>query len=317
MKRESTHREEMHKMRARVSELEEENRESRRQALRTPTQAFGTTADRASMGDVRRMMEDLEEEIFQTAATLSERDFGSKTSAPRRREHDSELHNRLTPVLGGELVPLLSARGDSHPVPEIVVQIALQTAMSRQSWIKLRTWALGDHSGDTDMVLSGLYQGIHSDEDHDDASRWRAMTRKQLAKRASQSDVKPSLLWLIADVVSLTIPHNTEAISDRKIEAEVGDRVEAAARLILDLHRTIGTNVVSDDLEATFVHPGIPFDPRTMENMWPEEGSGKSQEEIVVCTTSLGVWKRGKNGGLPVTLMKPKVLLRSSLPQLM
>ncbi|KAJ7628235.1 hypothetical protein DFH06DRAFT_1226569 [Mycena polygramma] len=297
MKRESTHREEMHKMRARVSELEEENRESRRQleeALRTPTQAFGTTADRASMGDVRRQ------------------EFGSKTSAPRRREHDSELLKRLTPILGGELVPLLSARGQSRPVPEILVQIALQTAVSRKSLYKLSKWAVGDHSGNTDRVLSGLYHGIHDDEDHEDTSRWRAITRKQLAKHASQVDVKPSLLRLIADVVNLTIPPNEEPVTDRRIEAKVGDRVGTAAGLILDLHRIIGTNVVSEDLEATFVEPGIAFDPRTMENMWPEEASGKSQEDVVVCTTSLGVRKLGKHGGDP-----PKVLLRSSLPQLM
>ncbi|KAJ6458051.1 hypothetical protein C8R47DRAFT_995412 [Mycena vitilis] len=259
-------------------------------------------------------MEDLGEEIFQTAATLAGQEFGGKSSAPHRREHNSKLLKRLTPFLAGELVPLLSARGRSRPVPEILVQIALQTAVSRKSWYKLSEWALGDHRGATDRVLSGLYQGIHDDEDRQDASRWRAITRKQLAKHASQADVKSSLMRLIVDVVNLSIPRNEEPVSDSIMEAKVGDRVGAAAELILDLHRTIGTNVVSEDLEATFVDPGTAFNPQTMENMWPEEAL---EGDVVVCTTSLGVRKQGKHGGDPVTLMKAKVVLRSSLPQLM
>jgi hypothetical protein len=124
------------------------------------------------------------------------------------------------------------------------------------------------------------------------------------------------LLQIIADVVILTTPRNEEAMSWRAIEEQFGDRFEAAAGLVVDLNRIIGTKIVSGDFEAVLVDPGTAFERKTMESMWPEEGLRQSKAETVVCTTSLGLRKRGNNGH-GVMLMKPKVLLRSTLGQLM
>jgi hypothetical protein len=130
----------------------------------------------------------------------------------------------------------------------------------------------------------------------------------------SPSDLRASLLQHITDVVT---PRNEEPISRRAIEAQFGDRMEAAVQLVLNLNRDIGTNIVSEDFEAFLVDPGTAFESKTMENMWPKEGLRKSNAETVVCTTSLGLRKRGHNGGPAVVLMKPQVLLRSTLGQLM
>jgi hypothetical protein len=138
------------------------------------------------------------------------------------------------------------------------------------------------------------------------------MTRKQLIKRASPTDLRALLLQQITDLVILTKP----PISRRTIEAQFGDRIEAMARLVVELNRNIGANIISEDLEAVLVDPGTAFDFKTMEDMWPGEVFGQSKTETVVCTTSLGLRKSG-HGRHAVMLSKPKVLLRSTLGQLL
>ncbi|KAJ6458047.1 hypothetical protein C8R47DRAFT_1246791 [Mycena vitilis] len=295
---------ELHRMRARITQLEAENGRYKDELgvikleeypggsgpVGIPAHGFGTTANRASTADARRLMEDLEAEIFQTAAALSEHDFGrNKSYAPRRQECDPDFYNKMTGMLGGELVDLLSANTASHPTPEILVQISLQTAMSTWGFTKLNAWILKDYNDDVNILLSGLYEGIR----------------------------RYGLLRAITDVVIAATPPGEEPVSRRKIDTEFGDRVSAAARLILDLKKTIGTSIVSDDLAPFLAEPGSIFDPRRMEDMWPEEGTRQIQGETAVCTTSLGLLKRGQNGGPSVTLMKAKVLLHSSVPQLM
>ncbi|KAJ7263613.1 hypothetical protein B0H12DRAFT_1230903 [Mycena haematopus] len=280
--------------------------------------SFGITANLTSVGDVRRTVEDLDAEIFQTAASLSEFDFRGQSTrkhhGPRRVA--PELHNRLIPVLGSELLSLLSS-GSSHPVPAILVQIALQTVMSAWSCTILGTWVLAHGTSEPESFLAELYTDICRAEDPKDAARWRIMTRKQLVKRASAADLKPSLLQNIADVVNLTRSGNEESLSRKKIEAAFGDRIEVVLRLVLDLNRDMGTRIVSDELEAVLIDSGTRFDSQTMESMWPPEGVGKFREsELVVCTTGLGLRKKQDGGAFGgAVFMKPTVLLRSTLGQ--
>jgi hypothetical protein len=152
-------------------------------------------------------------------------------------------------------------------------------------------------------------------ENPKDAARWRTMTRKQLIKRASLSDVGASLLQHIVDVVVLTKSGSAQPLSRKTIEAAFEDRIEAVQRLVLDLNRDIGTRIVSDELAAVLVDPGARFDPRAMENMWPQEEDGKSRaSDVVVCTTGLGLQNWVQSGA--VLFVKPKVLVRSTLGQL-
>ncbi|KAJ6493406.1 hypothetical protein C8R45DRAFT_989689 [Mycena sanguinolenta] len=328
----SDSREELQEMRAEILRLVEENRQYRealqsRQIATGPMPidfsmtSFGITANLTSISDVRRTMEDLDAEIFQTAAALSEFDFRGHTAKryDGSRGVDLELHSRMIPLLGSELVALMSS-GSRHVVPAILVQIGLQTVMSAWSYTTLRAWVLAKGSSQAERFVSELYADICRAEDPKDAARWRTMTRKQLVKRASTADMGTSLLQNIADVVILTRSGSEEPLSRKTIEAAFCDRIEAVLRLVLDLNRDIGTRIVSDELEAVLIDPGTRFDSRTMENMWPEEEVGKFRtSELVVCTTGLGLRKKVQNGGAAgaAVFMKPKVLLRSTLGQLM
>jgi hypothetical protein len=174
-------------MQAEISRLLEENRQYKAEiaALQTPQtrimspvdlsgNSFGITANLTSTGDVRRMMEDLDAEIFQTAAALSEFDFRGQSSRSysQGRGVDPDLHNRLVPVLGSELVGLLSATGSSRPVPAILVQIALQTVMSAWSCTNLGAWAL-EGSGQFEEFLTKLYGEIRLAGEWDEWNRER------------------------------------------------------------------------------------------------------------------------------------------------
>ncbi|KAJ6535549.1 hypothetical protein B0H19DRAFT_1080021 [Mycena capillaripes] len=319
-------KEEIRRIHAQMSQLFDQNRQCNEEleALRFREEqerfgyqrrAFGTTADAASIADVRGRMDELDDEIFQIAAGLSDCDVRRKPTninATARKAVGSELGSPTSRILGEELVKVL-ATGDARATPDILVQIALQTAMSTWSHMSVGCWVLGGHNDGANNFFAELYGEIWCSEDSKDASRWRAMTRKQLIKRASPTDLRGSLLQQISDLILLTKP----PISRRKIEAQFGDRIEAAAQLVVELNMNIGANIVSEDLEAVLVDPGTAFDFNTMEDMWSEEGAGHSKTETVVCTTSLGLRKGGHNGKHAVMLRKPKVLLCSTLGQLL
>ncbi|KAJ7141732.1 hypothetical protein C8R43DRAFT_1200684 [Mycena crocata] len=313
---------EMQKMRVEMSRLAKENdhhvaqleEAQKREALakvershENAGQGFCATVNATSMADVRRMMEDLESEIFQTAAALSEFDFRTRMRATGAPSADSERMNR---VLGRELAGLLLASGKPRPVPAMVVQVALQAVMASWTEYMLHSWILksSDYSSG---FWRKLYAQIHSSEEPKDAARWRAITRKQLNKQASLSDVQNSLVSSISDVLILAKARN-EPPSRRAIEATFGDRIAAITRLVLELNKAIGTDVVSEDLEAFIIGPGEKFELKIMDNMW-EDDDTPAAPESVVCTTALGLRARGHSGRDGLLIMKPKVLLPSIL----
>ncbi|KAJ6605463.1 hypothetical protein DFH09DRAFT_897511 [Mycena vulgaris] len=284
--------------------------------LKLEAQGFGVTANRTSPADVRGMMEDLEAEIFQTAAALSDFDFRGHSTAHATGRHglDPQLHNRMARVLGVELVRLLSAA----EAPAIVVQMALQSAISAWGCTKISLWVLERNDHSSNAIWTGLYADIRRSEDPKDSARWRAMTRKQLISRASSSDLEMSLLHRIMDVLVLTKARGADVASRRTVEAEFGNRIRGVVGLVLKLNTDIGTHIVSEDLEAVFIQPGETFVPSDMESMWPAEENelGSISEQSVVCGTGIGLRKRGYEGGRAVIVMKPKVLLHSTVGQL-
>ncbi|KAJ7652891.1 hypothetical protein B0H17DRAFT_1147285 [Mycena rosella] len=223
----------------------------------------------ASTADVRRIMEDWNEEIFQTAAALADLGFRAKTTKTYGtpcQGPDSEVRVHMAPALGSELVGLLSSSRGYQPAPEIVVQMALQSAISAWSYRKIQSWTL-DKSEEPNRFLTDLYTGVCHSEDPKDAARWLSITGKQLVQRASSSDLRISLLQDILDVLFSARADKSEGPNHKTVEMEIGDRVAVVARLVLDLNWAIGTQIVSDVLEAVFIEPGARFEPKTMENM--------------------------------------------------
>ncbi|KAJ7084636.1 hypothetical protein B0H15DRAFT_387452 [Mycena belliarum] len=147
------------------------------------------------------------------------------------------------------------------------------------------------------------------------------MTQKQLIQRASSSDLAVSLIHAITDILLLTRPDAKESRSRKAIEAGFGDRLKSVVHLVLALNRAIGADAVSEGLEAVFVEPGARFEPNMMETSYPEDGPGGARDSVV-CTTAVGLRKKGRSAGADrdgktMMVMKPKVLLSSTLLVLM
>ncbi|KAJ6528777.1 hypothetical protein DFH09DRAFT_841876, partial [Mycena vulgaris] len=120
-----------------------------------------------------------------------------------------------------------------------------------------------------------------------DGARWRSMTRKQLIHRVSFSDLRMSLLRQLADVLALD---NKDSPKRKDLDADFGDRITAIVRWVLDLNRAIGTQIVSEDLEAVFIELEAKFEPKTMDETWPGD-DGVSINDWVLCTTGLELRK--------------------------
>ncbi|KAJ7048202.1 hypothetical protein C8F01DRAFT_139387 [Mycena amicta] len=274
-------------------------------------QPFGIVPNDISLGDVRRMMEGLGEEVFQIAAALSEHPVRGRSGHSRRNSTqqrvDVDLSNSLIPAIGSDLVSLLSASGDSRPPAPILLQIAIQAAVAQWGYWKIKAWApVAKQSEVLEPFMTRLYADIQDAENPRDAARWRAMTRRQLGKRVSATEVRAALVQKIVDVLSLP---RMELVERAKIEAAFGDRITESTRTILRISTAIGAEVISEELEPGLVPPGTPFDPATMDDMWDEEQFPNRRAETVVCTTTLGLCeKRSSKDGREyrVIVSKPK-----------
>jgi hypothetical protein len=107
-------------------------------------QTFGTKANLISSADVRRIMEDLNSEIFQLAVSLSE--FRSRTrrgtgTGAGGQATTSEPRNRMTDILGNKLVELLLDDGISSIERTMLLQIALQA--TNNGLEPSEDWSLG------------------------------------------------------------------------------------------------------------------------------------------------------------------------------
>ncbi|KAJ6549641.1 hypothetical protein B0H10DRAFT_1968991 [Mycena sp. CBHHK59/15] len=271
-----------------------------------------------SGAEVRRAMEDLDAEIFQTAASLSETSFfrSQSTKAVASESVNSDLSKRVARFLGKRLVDLLLlGDGGSSGGSAMLVQIALQAAMCDWSFKTIGSWVFdrGDLNG-INMFMDGLYADLRQSEDPAATARWRAMTRSQLSKRTASSAVRETLVGQIIDVLILASGRNDKTANWTVLETKFGERITALTKLALTTSRHIGVDVVSEDLESACISPNAKFDPRIMENTYLEDRSGW-ESETVVCTLGLGIWKKSSQGGPGEMLKKPQVILHTTLDQ--
>lgn len=118
-------------------------------------ETFLNKADSSSGADVIGMVEALNGEIFQTAATIAEAfKFGEK------QIEDSEdllsAHGDVVDILGTRMTDLL--RSSSHHDDQLLIQLALQAAMcAYMEWI-ITSWYF--EGRDEEELLSNLYNYI-------------------------------------------------------------------------------------------------------------------------------------------------------------
>ncbi|KAJ7275876.1 hypothetical protein C8J57DRAFT_1714369, partial [Mycena rebaudengoi] len=277
---------------------------------------FGSTANSVSGADIRGMMQGLNSEIFQTAASLScslhfrspPTKFTCVTPAP-------ELFQRMTRILGPIIVDFILTDQRSKTGSSMLVQIALQAALTHWGCDTINSRLLG--GDDTiNSFIHELYRGIRHSESSAAAGRWRVMTQAQLITKA-MPNIRKMLLEQIIDVLVLANWRTAESLNWKALEAEFGQQLDSITQRVVGLNRDIGTKLVSDDLEAGLIPPGCTFHPLIMEKAYPDD-EAERESELVLCTTGLGVWTRAcdKRRSDSEVVLKAQVLLPADLEQL-
>jgi hypothetical protein len=154
------------------------------------------------------------------------------------------------------------------------------------------------------------------------SGKWRALTRSNL-----DGNILPSLVAYVSPQLSAVITiagfENAEQVAMSLME-EPGNALRLIANSVAELKEGIAEKVTSCDMDVLFCPCGTSFDARWMAddfNSGPK-GSQVSSNELVLCTTNLGlrltrsVTKDRNTGYENVVLLGARVALQSVMDDL-
>ncbi|KDR69816.1 hypothetical protein GALMADRAFT_230475 [Galerina marginata CBS 339.88] len=285
-------------------------------------QAFLTKADQLSGADVIKLVEELNAEIMQTAATMAEElVIEQKKVEVEENEQESdemtEAYTRTEEIVGPRMAELL--KSSEHHEDPILIQIALQASMSAYTHWIVSSWCF--ESPEDEHMLSEIYARVREAEEQAVSGRWRQLTRTHLQRMLAQ---EPDLTSDMADafariVVTAGLKENTATVHER-IMNKFGENISTVMKLAQRLNKKIGEGITSCDLEALYIAPDVSYNDTVMEDAigtTPGKKAG-SASETVLCTTDLGLVRAEKVTGTSgdwheSVLLRPKVVLHSGL----
>ncbi|KAF7296193.1 NmrA domain-containing protein [Mycena chlorophos] len=276
--------------------------------------AFSPTASGASIGDIRRMLDDVSAEIYHLAAALAD---SSTHPPPSYLEAQEDLSQYTAHVVRTLLPPQIHHLYRSRAVvPDVVNQMALQHVLVAWCQRRVSGWIFGRGEPLFEGCLDETFMLLRMTEDPGDACRWRALTRKHVE---TEQDRTKTLRWR-QDDLSMCIQASVSFFNPSLVQLVpglVGKRIVAICEATKRLHDAVGTKVVSDDLQITYIVPGTPFNPQRMEDSWATAGKRQREVDEVVCTTTLGLVKMVPRSRHEVLIIvKPQVFLLSDLEEL-
>ncbi|KAJ7628249.1 hypothetical protein DFH06DRAFT_931764, partial [Mycena polygramma] len=245
-------------------------------------QLFLLAADSISGAEAVRIAKLLNANIFQTATFIAD----SLECTPAKSNTAAQTY------LGESITKALQSADAG------VVQIALQTAITRRCKGMIDSWCLGDERFGNS--LCALYEKILLAENPITAHRWRAITRAQTRCSEDNLLVTASLVQCIFDVmVAAGWIFQEYTLNGREyIEDKFAGQIAAIAKYSLQLRKAIGEDIVSEDLEVVYVGPNQIFREQTMEDVYAV-GRRKDQSrraaravfdvEVVACTSDIGL----------------------------
>lgn len=263
-------------------------------------QAFLKHANMLSGADVISLVDRLNSEVYQGAASMADAFEFEGTS---RRIDDAEWKRAMgaaSKTIGGELMQALIAqrRMDKDDYDPILVQYALQTCLTFCCFKICISWAPEEENS---QFLRGVYSEIQKKEDQVVAGRWRALTRAHIREtRNPEAETKQMIRELCAVLI-------VAGCSDKELSTEFEKDLLEITTLAIRVQAAIGESITSMDLEPYILPPGIPFDAARME----EEGGSQLQGKKTVGCTGLGLTQL-VNGDRTI-LVRAKVLLDSAL----
>lgn len=263
-------------------------------------QAFLKHANMLSGADVISLVDRLNSEVYQGAASMV--DTFEFEGASRRMDDAAwkRAMSATSKTIGGELTQaLIAQRGkDKEDYDPILLQYALQTCLILCCFKICISWAPEEENS---QFLRSVYSEIQKKEDQVVAGRWRALTRAHIREtRNPEAETKRIIRELCAVLI-------VAGCSDEELSTEFEKDLLEIATLAIRVQTAIGESITSMDLEPYILPPGIPFDAALME----EEGGSRAQGKKTVGSTGLGLAQL-VNGDRTI-LVRAKVLLDSAL----
>ncbi|PCH36677.1 hypothetical protein WOLCODRAFT_82678 [Wolfiporia cocos MD-104 SS10] len=278
-------------------------------------QLYLTKTDSVSDAEVLALVEQLNSQIYQAAAQISD-------------STDFNNIERIMPLVGEALVGLLGIV--RHQDDPICIQIALQASTVGFACRIIATWAF--ESDDEQVSFSRVYTEMRHNESQGVSGRWRALTR--LHTRAllhPGDDMKTHLLERLTQhifdifaVAGFQVEGSSEA-SCAFLRDNHADRLKTLIESCLRLRQIIGEEVMSGDFETLTVAPGERFDKdhATDEFADPKADDSSTTDHRVLCTTAMGLQRVVQTGGTdseralrPTILLKPAVALETLASEL-
>ncbi|OBZ69558.1 hypothetical protein A0H81_10515 [Grifola frondosa] len=282
-------------------------------------QVFLMKTDGFSDADVRRMVENINAEIFQTAALISD-DFAADSKVISHSFVTQNAYERVSP----NMKPMVDALRSSSD-PDLLLQISLQGCMSLFAKELMDCWMLA--SSRDGSLLKGVHNQMVDEETQAVSGRWRSLTRQHIKHHFDRdvntaAAITPSLIPRITDILLLA----GASVGDcDKVTQVFGARLENVTSLILAFRKVIGEDIISCEYEPILGPSGSQFNAEIMEDTF-SGGPGLlpgNEPRGILCTTELGLrrWQRvegrgGKGEWERSTLLKSKVATDGLLEEL-
>lgn len=270
---------------------------------------FMTKTDNWSGAQVVQAVRDVNSEILQFAASLTE----SGTFEQRSPSHIAQAKQNTASRLGPNLAHILSVR--DHAQDPILIQLALQSALCGCIHRSLASFCVGFPSK-YDALLGQLYLRMCTGEPQAISSRWRSLTHRHmrglfpsLDSQAVDELMDMMLRWS-ADILVLSgsPPMN---VSVDALRSRFGVQLRRVAQGAWRLARVTREEIISTNFEVVAVEHETPFDGHTMINVFEQYGTSKGR---VLCTSEIGLQcfrTGGEEKGQFRTLVPPTVVLES------
>ncbi|KAF9465188.1 hypothetical protein BDZ94DRAFT_1234859 [Collybia nuda] len=292
-------------------------------------QSFMSQTDSISVTDLTRMVESLNHDILQLAASFTDI---RKIRRTRRQNYMTEdqiedfqrnsqkmIGKYLTTALK-ESKPLLEpaepeVEGLAPLEPDILIQISVQVCMVRCCRLIATTWAGIQGVGPNyDTMLSKIYTNL-SHADPVVARRWRSMTRAQIGITAGAR--KHMMEFVHKELRNVLIVAGWSRDRWTRTPVSLRDSVSAIIDLTIRINIAIGQDIVSIDVQPIEILPETRFDSAKMDDTFADSrrpvDTNTSSGRVVAGTTALGLQmvagvttKMGSR-----IFLKPEVFLKS------
>ncbi|KAJ2922256.1 hypothetical protein H1R20_g14837, partial [Candolleomyces eurysporus] len=280
-------------------------------------QAFLTTADECSGADFSRMVEQLNDDIYQCGVLIADAVIEQDAVEDTLEEGALETVFKELSQFGWTEARLRSLHPSILEQDTILFETMVQNIFVH--WCHRLVSSFCYDSQSVEDHFQEVWNGIVASTDATIAKNWLSMTHSQLKQhRFDQSQVIGSLNSLMSAVGWRAATQ--QADFTQRLEEKVG---EICARG-LKIKEMATQKILSADVRLFYYGPDTPYDPVTMEDAYesPKEAEKAAPGQPVLCSTGLGVMyhivtqgqSSGREGDRNITL-RSKVVLASAVEQ--